>query len=54
MKHKAPCSSSDYSRVQESGPRKTDEDGDDDDGDVDESSVMMVNDDASGQIMMLD
>ena len=35
MWHKAPCSSSDYSRVRESGPRKIDEDGDDD-GDVDE------------------
>ena len=35
MWHKAPCSSRDYSGVQESGPRKIDEDGDDD-GDVDE------------------
>ena len=35
MWHKAPCSSRDYSGVWESGPRKTDEDGDDD-GDVDE------------------
>ena len=35
MWHKAPCSSRDYSGVQESGPRKRDEDGDDD-GDVDE------------------
>ena len=35
MKHKAPCSSRDYSGVRESGPRKRDEDGDDD-GDVDE------------------
>ena len=35
MKHKAPCSSRDYSGVRESGPRKTDEDGDDG-GDVDE------------------
>ena len=35
MWHKAPCSSRDYSRVRESGPRKRDE-GDDDDGDVDE------------------
>ena len=35
MWHKAPCSSRDYSRVWESGPRKRDEDGDDD-GDVDE------------------
>ncbi len=35
MWHKAPCSSRDYSRVRESGPRKIDEDGDDD-GDVDE------------------
>ena len=34
MWHKAPCSSRDYSGVQESGPRKIDEDGDDD-GDVD-------------------
>ena len=33
MWHKAPCSSRDYSRVWESGPRKRDEDGD---GDVDE------------------
>ena len=36
MWHKAPCSSRDYSRVRESGPRKKDEDDDDDDGDVDE------------------
>ena len=35
MWHKAPCSSRDYSRVRESGPRKRDED-DDDDVDVDE------------------
>ena len=35
MWHKAPCSSRDYSRVRESGPRKRDEDSDDD-GDVDE------------------
>ena len=35
MWHKAPCSSRDYSRVRESGPRKIGEDGDDD-GDVDE------------------
>ena len=35
MWHKAPCSSRDYSGVQESGSRKRDEDGDDD-GDVDE------------------
>ena len=35
MRHKAPCSSRDYSGVRESGPRKRDEDGDDD-GDVDE------------------
>ena len=35
MWHKAPCSSRDYSGVQESGPRKRDEDGDDD-GDDDE------------------
>ena len=35
MWHNAPCSSRDYSRVRESGPRKIDEDGDDD-GDVDE------------------
>ena len=35
MWHKAPCSSRDYSRVRESGPRKREEDGDDD-GDVGE------------------
>ena len=35
MKHKAPCSSREYSGSRESGPRKIDEDGDDD-GDVDE------------------
>ena len=35
MWHKEPCSSRDYNRVRESGPRKRDE-GDDDDGDVDE------------------
>ena len=35
MWHKAPCSSRDYSRVRESGPRKRYEDGDDD-GDFDE------------------
>ena len=35
MWHKAPCSSRGYNGVRESGPRKSDEDGDDD-GDVDE------------------
>src|SRR4051812_33343115 len=35
MWHKAPCSCRDYSGVQESGPCKRDEDGEDD-GDVDE------------------
>ena len=33
MYHKAPCSSRDYSGVQESGPRKRDEDGDVDEDD---------------------
>ena len=33
MKHKAPCSSRDYSGVRESGPRKRDEDGDVDEDD---------------------
>ena len=33
MWHKAPCSSRDYSRVRESGPRKRDEDGDVDEDD---------------------
>ena len=33
MWHKAPCSSRDYSGVRESGPRKTDEDGDVDEDD---------------------
>ena len=38
MKHKAPCSSRDYSGVRERGPRKRDEDGDvdEDDGGVGE------------------
>ena len=35
MKHKAPCSSRDYSGMRESGPCKRDEDSDDD-SDVDE------------------
>ena len=40
MKHKAPCSSGDYSGVRESGPRKRDEDGyGDGDGDGDERSL---------------
>ena len=33
MWHKAPCSSRDYSGVQESGPRKRDEDGEVDEDD---------------------
>ena len=33
MWHKEPCSSRDYGRVRESGPRKTDEDGDVDEDD---------------------